>query len=440
MKLSYKIKVLRFLKKIFSSEGIIKDIIEGLGVLLIFAFVIKIILKKEFDIYQFLEFDIAVTVSLTMIIAGALRIFIKIIDKHLEESTKLDIDTDKLFEFYGENSEYLVYKNRGDRENKNIGIKYTSCSLYNAENEIESSQEPLDSVYRFPIVVVFRNPGNMKFTVIDSNSMYQLPQIVISNYTKLFTYHSSSKVFNNLIIRIKDWYIKQEENQDIVVLETERTTFFNSLVTNRALDAPLCDGLSLRTIFQYDKKLVPMSESMLSNHLGINGFVETADEKIILVKRREDVSISKKMWGTSIGYAVKASGMGNQKFSEEILEREIKDALKKELGICQEYYEFSNERNIIAGYRDLLEGGKPQLLFYVKVNLTETEIYNNFLQYDFENAMEKDGDKLQFIPRNELNHIFITPEGIAYNKKFYMMRPTVSSSLVLLNEYFNSIL
>ena len=79
-------------------------------------------------------------------------------------------------------------------------------------------------------------------------------------------------------------------------------------------------------------------------------------------------------------------------------------------------------------------------MFYVKVNLTETEIYNNFLQYDFENAMEKDGDKLQFIPRSELNHIFITPEGIAYNKKFYMMRPTVSSSLVLLNEYFNSIL
>ena len=35
---------------------------------------------------------------------------------------------------------------------------------------------------------------------------------------------------------------------DVYKRQTERTTFFNSLVTNRALDAPLCDGLSLRTI------------------------------------------------------------------------------------------------------------------------------------------------------------------------------------------------
>ena len=40
--------------------------------------------------------------------------------------------------------------------------------------------------------------------------------------------------------------------------------------------------------------------------------------------------------------------------------------------------EFSVRKHLIAAYRDIVEGGKPQLLFYVRSSLTKERIEQNF--------------------------------------------------------------
>ena len=56
----------------------------------------------------------------------------------------------------------------------------------------------------------------------------------------------------------------------------------------------------------------------------------------------------------------------NQRFTKEGLKNSILGEIKDELKIERKDIIFSIEENVIAAYRDLVEGGKPQLLFVVK--------------------------------------------------------------------------
>lgn len=69
-----------------------------------------------------------------------------------------------------------------------------------------------------------------------------------------------------------------------------------------------------------------MKESPFSNHLGFNGIVRTADNKIIFVKRSDKVSIGKGTLGNSIGASLKTEYAldNNGEFTQEGLIQAIK--------------------------------------------------------------------------------------------------------------------
>ena len=69
---------------------------------------------------------------------------------------------------------------------------------------------------------------------------------------------------------------------------TGRTTYYNSLVTNRAMDYSLTDGISVRELLECGPMVHSLKNSSLSNHLGFNGFVESSDGSIMLVYRKKN--------------------------------------------------------------------------------------------------------------------------------------------------------
>lgn len=273
--------------------------------------------------------------------------------------------------------------------------------------------------------------------IIDSQNQYTAPDIVRRHSDELFQAHRKSYVYNNQNIRVDHWY---EKDQKLVIL-TSRTTYYNSLRTNRAMDYRLPNGLTLRDELEWGCKISPLKESVLSNHLGFNGFIESRDGYIPFVKRTGNVSVGKLTLAPSIGASLKAMYAldDDDEFHVEGLLNAILEEIADELCIPKETMEqfTPNNHHIIAAYRDLVEGGKPQLLFYAHCTLTKQEIEDVF----YANSKEKlkrlvvDGTELIWIPREDLKELCITPGAMIYRGNVMRMVPSASASVVMLLEH-----
>ena len=191
--------------------------------------------------------------------------------------------------------------------------------------------------------------------------------------------------------------------------------------------------------------LSKLSESKLSNHLGFNGFVELADGNIVFVKREMSY-----LWLKECGS--KALVLSKNKYCLNDKYELTKEGISK--AICLEIsYELkldlsdekdNFENTIFAFYRDLVEGGKPQFLFYYK-----TENYNKeqFIE-NFERVMSSkeqkrqnrkkqiiDGKKFAFFTIDKLKqcefseNYMLTPNGVKYR----MMPSSIASIIMLIN-------
>lgn len=228
--------------------------------------------------------------------------------------------------------------------------------------------------------------------------------------------------------------------QDKFVLHTSRTTYFNSLVTNRAMDYKLSNGITIRELLECGPAIHSLSDSELSDHLGFNGFVISSDGYIVLVKRSGNVSIGKRTVGDSIGASLKAKyALDHGSFSIDGLTNGIIREIKDELSIeADELETFTPEKNIIAAYRDLVEGGKPQLLFAVKAKISRDKIQNQFdyaVHHSNNSRLKRDGNQLIWIPESDLEKISIGTDHIHYQGIDYPMVPSAIAGFIIYRNY-----
>ena len=286
-----------------------------------------------------------------------------------------------------------------------------------------------------PVVVDAWTYGR-DFRIEDSRNEYQLPPATAGHFDELFSAHSTSNVYNNTNIRVDDWGIEKNE----FVLHTSRTTYFNSLVTNRAMDYKLSNGITMRDLFECGPSIHPLSDSVLSDHLGFNGFVISSDGYIVLVKRSGNVSIGKRTVGDSIGASLKVKyALNHGCFTVEGLVngivREIKDELSIDAGDLETLIP---ERNIIAAYRDLVEGGKPQLFIVIKAKISRERIQNQFddtVQQSDNSKLERDGNQLIWIPASDLEQIRCSTDHIHYKGTNYPMVPSAIAGFIIYRNY-----
>ena len=250
-----------------------------------------------------------------------------------------------------------------------------------------------------PTVNVYTNL-NGKCTVAfnDKTTVKELPPFVIGNGTEFLKAHRHSKTSNNLTIRLDD--ISVVDNN--VTFHTSRTYYFHMLLTNRCMDYKLDCDMSVREIYEFNSKVSKLSESRLSNQIGINGMIITSDGYLLVEKRDHKKTTWKNKFAQPISLALKAVdlGFGNDdwiKTNEEgntLLINVIKKTIKENFGFLEEDYEtITLNENFLGLARDLLEGGKPNLYFYVVLKETSDEVLKK-LKINSSVAVSKKTSKL----------------------------------------------
>lgn len=400
---------------------------ELVRVVLIIAIILIIVLhngKADFSVSEVFDIKIVVSVAIILICDILSKFLNSFIERKCEDEAKLSSNYDELTK------------------------KYSKSNLYKCnENTI-------------PIVLLATRTNNENIVIIDNkDKYYELPEQIKCNSGDIMKLHDQSVVYNNINIRLDDL----ENTNESIFLYSSRTFYYDSLVTNRACDY-LLNGKTIREIYEPGKYIRELKNSKFSNHLGFNGFVMTTDGKIPFVFRNQNVSIGKNTWGISIGaslkteYAVENStySFTNDGIGRAIL-MEIKDELKiKEFDNDDSTdYDFDTqivrnaEKSIFAFYRDLVEGGKPQFVFFYKLlktdeNMLSNGFYNrdssnNKSKTDSEYKMKKDGKKICFFTIDELKSATIESGYITIGQRRLKVMPSVAACVAMLVDNYDTI-
>lgn len=392
-------------KKLITAENI-KIIILFVPMLILLIFEVK---SGEFQLENYLDTGVFVSVAFVMICNTIAYILERFIGKHCEDAVKLTTDYSALIK------------------------KYSREKLLVERGQI------------FPVIeLAGRNiegpPFYIEINGCNAHKHYQLPSQVAKQSDYLFKAHEYSIVYNNMNIRLDDIEVRGLD----VELIYSNTTYYDSLITNRAMDYVWENGKSIREIYEPGPFLSTLEESKLSNHLGFNGFVELSDGKIIFVMRSGNLSIGKRTLASSVAASLKVKYCfdDQKRFTLQGLGDAIRCEVLDELKI--ELNENENLVNsIFSFYRDVLEGGKPQFLFYIKLeNMTVDEFETNFKkkikknkQQDLKKAVV-DGTHFQYFTIEELEQSTITSgKLIASGKREFDMMPSASASIALLLKY-----
>lgn len=369
------------------------------------------IIKKTFSIDEFLDTGILVSFLIVFICDIIAKAIANYIYKNCEDVNKLITDYKALVD------KYCI-------DNKRM-IKTRNCK---------------DEIYIPVICEAMANANgylNINICENDANKQYELPEQIKNFSQELMKAHENSITFNNRNIRIDDLQ-KTEHGVDI---KYSMTTYYDSLITNRAMDYELANGKTIRDIFEPGPYISDLKDSKMSNHLGFNGFVELNDGKIIFVERSKNLSIGKGTLANSIGASMKTKYCLNDNRQLDIngisnaIRKEIEDELKIEIPDTE------NEKlanSIFAFYRDLVEGGKPQFLFYYKTDEYDETSFKEHFKKCFTNKdnenVQIDGSKFHFYTLEELRKATISSEKLCIDGESYSMMPSASASVVMLIE------
>lgn len=284
---------------------------------------------------------------------GAHIIFylIKFVIGLIEDVTKVSSDTNALLEIYdGDPS----YRKEITFNNTKATIIYHDL-LINKNYNLEVKDDPFKT--------------------------FELDDYISSNFAELIDAHTRSTLENSITIRLDD--LKQTCD-NTYTLFLSRSTYFNHLVTNRAIDFQLNDGLTLRKVYDFGPYVCELDRSKMSNHVGINGLVFLNDGHLIVPRRRNDSTISKNQITSSI--AVKFNfPKGVKPFDtltkDDLFVRSIKEALDSRLHLDEEYINNSNniEINFLGLGMNVYEGGKPQTYFAIYLKDVDLNTYYSLL-------------------------------------------------------------
>lgn len=394
----------RWLYKQLTGQGM-----EVVYIILVLSFLIffsEVILDEGFELSEYFEFKVATSVSATYIISLIIRFFIKRMEVDIEDESKLTNDPGFLIKTY--------------QYDKNFMIKRCNDS---GEKEIT-----------FPIKKLVSREQFEKISIVDDKSSYSLPNLIEMNYKEIFEAHKLSDIYNSTMIRLDDVVVEK----NTLTLKSSRTTYYNLLVTNRAMDHELRSNLTVRQLYEFGPSISPLNQSQMSNHVGFNIIFETIDEEFLLVRRKKNLSVGKNKYATSVSAALKSKYVfeKSDKLDLESLEYAIKSEIKDELGLVERDYNFIFINNLVMIYQDLVEGGKPQFLFYIKSDLNEKQFREKFelKGKSGKKDLSVDANRLLFVKRNsillESNMLYIKNT----NKKIYIQTQTAGCIAEVLNE------
>lgn len=326
----------------------------------------------------------------------------------MEESLKLEDDHHKIISRYSGHKVVEEYpeESRFSREGELMVldcvpqdmrrprsmVKDRYCKEYKLREEDISDYFDRHRL-RISGVDVFANVnGDTSVIFRDTDVMRELPGFVRENAAALLAAHSGSSTSNNVTIRLKKAGYDEQKHE--LVLDTERSQYFYMLVTNRCMDYSISDTMTLREVYEFNDKVSPLEESKLGNQIGINGLVFTSDGYLLIEKRGKKKTTWKGKLAQPISLALKEKDIlpnggsidGSPEAANDAFRRIIFKTLRKNYGIDENMIAgigsdgavkagaFDLKDSFLGLARDLIEGGKPNMYFYIALNVTAAEL------------------------------------------------------------------
>ena len=328
------IKTVAFFKK----EHTIKYFIEILVFLFFFVFLIYLAAN-----------DVVSNVFGTVVgfMLSSMFIYLsKIIIGFLEDLLKINYNTEELLGIYSGAPEYR----------KTIKSQGTEVSFAYADVLVNNDYD---------------------FTVVDDPDKFlELDDFIVENYAQIFSAHSNSAKRNFDTIRLDRF------DAETNTFYLSRSTYFNHLVTNRAVDFLLFDDISLRTIYEYGPRISSLEDSKMSNHIGINGLVFLSDGRLLIPRRKGSSTISKNKITSSIAVMLnfpneckndpRSAVISADYLLKGNIFKNLSDRVKLPADVIDEE---QTEIKFLGFGQNIYEGGKPQLYFAVKLNNVDTRMY-----------------------------------------------------------------
>lgn len=394
-------EALKFVSK-FLERPIVKIIVYILGI--VFIFFIYGVFDDSSQMFGKILEMLRSEVTLSVFFAGLLSVImakiIKQCDCYLEESLKLEDNHHKIIIKYNghDQAEIPGEGNYADKVGTYMKLRENHITtlhesdLKNTENDIYSNEykEMAGAIEGFqagtlymPTVSVFANiNGKTKLKFEDSSQIHELPEFIVENAMRLMEAHKNSTKNNNDTVRLNDFSYDDATNE--LTFYTERSRYFHMLMTNRCMDYQFYDDMTLRKIYEYGKQITPLKESVFGNQIGINGLVISKDGYVLIEKRDHHKTTWKNKFAQSISLALKESDLKLKKGAilkntpeeaTEKLRNIIYKTLKDNFGLtADDLEEFSIETNFLGLARDILEGGKPNIYFYVVTKANAKEL------------------------------------------------------------------
>lgn len=337
-------------------------------------------------------------VFMAAIVSIALAKLIMWCNAFLEESKKLEDNHHKIISVYNGHEKsmskmtadqvanYKMEENMYDKKGQFMFLFRRHIQAFHPNELRNTVKDPYSKKYTdvqtdidtfkrgalyLPTLNVFANvKGDTQLVFRDSDELYQLPDFVMSNARNLLAAHKNSKRTNNSTVRLKDVDYRDGKLE----LATQRSMYFHMLITNRCMDYQFDDGLTIRTVYEYNNTISPLDQSVLGNQIGINGLILSRDGYVLIEKRDHTKITWKNKFAQSISLAMKVNDLklkdttiaSDPQTAETIFKRIIEKTVMDNFGLTPKDYEtFTVQENFLGFARDLLEGGKPNLYFYI---------------------------------------------------------------------------
>lgn len=326
----------------------------------------------------------------------------------MEESLKLEDDHHKIISRYSGHKVVKEYPEESrfsrdgelmvidcvpqDMRRPRSMVKDRYCKEYKLREEDISDYFDRHRL-RISGVDVFANVnGDTSVVFRDTDVMRELPGFVRENAAALLAAHGGSSISNNVTIRLKKAGYDEQKRE--LVLDTERSLYFYMLVTNRCMDYSISDTMTLREVYEFNDKVSPLEESKLGNQIGINGLVFTSDGYLLIEKRGKKKTTWKGKLAQPISLALKEKDIlpngglidGSPEAANDAFRGIIFQTLRKNYGIDENMIAgigtdgsvkngaFDLKDSFLGLARDLIEGGKPNMYFYIALNVTAAEL------------------------------------------------------------------
>ena len=435
--------ILKFFNKLFN-KPIVKFFAYAAIIIGIFA-VYGVFDGEENALSEIVGRILAILTSeetLSVFLAGFLSIclskIIRVCDTYLEESYKVEDDHHSIIRKYKGHDKTPVSQSSNFESKSGVFMSLSHLSPFKKGDVKNKVKDKLSNTYfvqqkeielykngtlYLPTLNVFANiEGNTDMVFNDKDQLFPMMDYVVENAQKLLSAHKHSRKNNSSTIRLNDFSFEN----NTLTLDTQRSMYYHMLITNRCMDYEISDGLTIRNIYEYKRYISLLRDSTLSNQIGINGLIITSDGYVLVEKRDHRKITWKNKFAQSISLALKEEDLGlkngtvignTPNDAEAIIKNVIEKTVRSNFGLLPDEYEtFTVNNNFLGLARDLLEGGKPNLYFYLTTVYTARQLKSRLEK----NARATDPDML--ISRSKLasDYYLIAFDELAFTYDYFM--------------------